>query len=220
MISAVFFDLDGTLLDRTNSLLAFLAEQHAGFFGRLGSADLEKWQSRFLALDQNGRVHKSLVYKALLSEFGGDAEAGGELLEDYRQRCCEHARSFPGMALTLSALRDRGLKLGIVTNGETDFQMRNIRALGLEALVDAVLISGAEGLRKPDAALFQRAAERLNTKPEHCLLVGDNPEADILGAFGAGMRTAWFNAGAFWPKALARNPGAGISKLAETLALV
>ena len=219
MIKAALFDLDGTLLDRAGSLLSFLTGQHARFADRLGSADMETWRSRFLALDQNGHVHKSIVYPALLSEFGGEAGAGGELLADYRQRSCEHARGFPGMAQTLSALRERGLELGIATNGKTEFQMRNVRALGLDALVDAILISQAEGLRKPDAALFHRAAERLKTKPEHCLFVGDNPEADILGAHGAGMRTAWFNVGAAWPAALSPNPGAEIAELSKALAL-
>ncbi len=220
MIKAVLFDLDGTLLDRASSLEPFLAEQRKRFAHRLGAADVETWRSRFLALDQGGHVHKSIVYPALLAEFGGDADAAADLLEDYRQRCCEHACGFPGMARTLAALRGRGLKLGIVSNGETDFQMRNIKALGLEGMVDAILISEAEGLRKPDAAIFFRAAERVGARPEECLFVGDNPEADILGAHGAGMKTAWFNTGAVWPEGMAVNPGAEIRELAQTLALV
>ena len=220
MTAAVLFDLDQTLLDRTVSLDGFLDQQYSRFSKRIGAPGLEAWRSRFVSLDQNGHVHKALVYKALLADFGGDAHAAADLLADYRQRSCEHARGFPGMAQTLAALRGRGLKLGIVSNGETDFQMRNIKALGLEGMVDAILISEAEGLRKPDAAIFFRAAERVGATPEECLFVGDNPEADILGAYGAGMKTAWFNAGAVWPEGLAVNPGAEIKELAQTLALV
>jgi putative hydrolase of the HAD superfamily len=220
MIKAVLFDLDGTLLDRANSLSAFLVDQHACFSHRLGAAGLEPWRSRFLALDQDGHVHKSIVYKAILSEFGGEAAADADLLDDYRQHCCEHARGFPGITHTLAALREKGLKLGIVSNGETAFQMRNINAVGLETLVDVILVSEAEGLRKPDAALFQRAADRLVVKVEECLFVGDNPDADILGAHAAGMRTAWFTVGEIWPEALGPNPGHQIRELAQVLALV
>ena len=200
--------------------MAFLPAQRARFADRLGTASVDAWRTRFLALDQNGHAHKSIVYPAILREFGGDPQAAAVLLEDYRQRSCEHARGFPGMSRTLEALRGKGFKLGIVSNGETDFQMRNIGALGLEALVDAVLISEAEGLRKPDKALFHRAAQHLGARPDQCLFVGDNPEADILGAHAAGMRTAWFNVGAVWPGALAPNPGVEIRHLAQTIKLI
>ena len=86
--------------------------------------------------------------------------------------------------------------------------------------MDAILISEAEGLRKPDAAIFCRAAERVGARPGECLFVGDNPEADIFGAHAAGMKTAWFNPGAVWPEGLAVNPGAEIRELARTLTLV
>lgn len=147
-ISAVLFDLDETLLDRTTSLISFLADQHSRFADRLGCAPFEVWRDRFLALDTRGRSHKAIVYPALLDEFGGDPMAAGELLDDYRRCCSQHARSFPGMAEVLGVLRFRGLRLGIVTNGETTFQMRHIEALGLAALVDTVLISETDTNRR------------------------------------------------------------------------
>jgi putative hydrolase of the HAD superfamily len=220
MISAVLFDLDETLLDRTTSLVAFLADQYRRFAGRLGRVSFDAWRDRFLVLDARGHIGKSVVYPVLLEEFGGDLAATDALLVDYRERCCEHARGFPGMAATLSALRSRGLKLGIVTNGETEFQARHIDVLGLAARVDAVLISEAEGLRKPDRALFLRAADRLDVRVAECLFVGDNPAVDILGADAAGMPTAWFRNGAAWPHDLAHLPGPAIDSLDQILGLV
>ena len=92
MLRAVLFDLDETLLARTASLAFFLADQHARFQGRLGEAPFEAWRDRFLALDARGHVHKSVVYPAILAEFGGDEGAAGALLDDYRKRCRLHAR--------------------------------------------------------------------------------------------------------------------------------
>lgn len=219
-ISAVHLDLDGTLLDRTTSLVAFRADQHGRFADRLGEPAFDLWRDRFQALDAHGSVRKSVVYPALLSEFGGDPTAADILVDDYRERCCEHARGFAGMVATLAALRSHGLRLGIVTNDETVFQTRHIAALGLRVLVDAVLISDTEGLRKPDAAIFLRAANRLNAEAAECLFVGDNPAVDVLGAHAAGMRTAWFRRGAAWPNNLPPMPGSAIDTLPQVLGLV
>jgi putative hydrolase of the HAD superfamily len=217
MIRAVLFDLDETLLDRTGSLVSFLADQHARYGECLGHAPLPAWRARFLALDEGGHVHKSIVYPAILKEFGGDPGMADTLLADYRETCCRHARPFDGAAALLGALRAQGLKLGLVTNGETDFQMRHVRALGLDGLMDTVLVSQAEGLRKPDPDIFRRAADRLGVAVPDCLFVGDNPQADILGAHRAGMKTVWFCGAQTWPVGLEPNPGAAITRLADLI---
>jgi len=220
MISAILFDLDETLLDRTHSLVAFLADQHQRFADRLGAVSFETWRDKFLLFDERGHVHKSVVYPAILAAFEGDPTAAGDMLMDYRENCCRFAKPFPGMAETLAALRTRGMATGVVTNGEEAFQSRRIAALKLREKVDTILISEVEGLRKPDKAIFFRAASRLKVDPEQCLFVGDNPAADILGAHAAGMATAWFRCGMAWPPDLQAPPGAVIDTLPEVLNLI
>jgi len=220
MIAAVLFDLDDTLLDRTSSLRSFLEDQYLRFSDRLGSTSSKQWQDRFLELDQRGHVSKSVVYPQILNEFDGDSSAAAPLFADYDARCCEHAREFPRMTDTLKQLSGNGLRLGIVTNGWTGFQTRHITALGLHKLVDTYLISEAEKLRKPDAEIFVRAAERVGVPPSSCLFVGDNPVADILGAHGAGMQTAWIRRGFEWPAEAAPNPGVTLGDLSDVSDLV
>jgi putative hydrolase of the HAD superfamily len=220
MIDAVLFDLDETLLDRTSSLRSFLDDQFERFSGSLGSVSLDEWRDTFLALDQRGHVHKTLVYPAILREFGGDASAGNDLFADYSSHCAAFATPFEGMDKTLAAIRALGLPIGIVTNGETDFQTKHIEALRLQSLVDAILISQREGLRKPDAALFHRAVNRLLVSANRCLFVGDNPVEDILGAAATGMQTAWFRGSMDWPVDQPPNPGATIDRLEAILDLL
>jgi putative hydrolase of the HAD superfamily len=218
MPDAVLFDLDETLLDRTTSLRAFLGDQFKRFAAELGAVEQNEWEARFLALDARGSVHKSKVYPMLLAEFGGEPTAATPLFKDYAFNCCKHARPFDGMAEVLSALRERGKRLGVVTNGESVFQRRHIKALALAGVVDAVLVSDEEAVRKPDAELFLRAASRLGVEPAACLFVGDNPSADVLGAAAAGMETLWFRCGQEWPPGLPGNPGGAIDTLVEVLA--
>ena len=181
---------------------------------------MSSWRDKFLTLDERGRTHKSLVYPAILSTFGGDVTAADALLADYRERCCEYAQAFPAMPETLASIRADGLAIGLVTNGEAEFQWRHIEALALREMVDTVLISETEGLRKPNKVIFLRAAERLNVRPEQCLFVGDNPIADILGAHAAGMQTAWFRSGMVWPNDIAAPPGAVVDTLPEVLEVI
>src|SRR5215831_4520312 len=140
MISAVIFDLDETILDRRTSLTAFLADQHSEFFAGLAHPSLTLWIDRFLARDADGRVHKSLVYPALLSEFGCDPGLADELLRYYNERCCRYAQPTLGAVETVEALRNARFQLAIVTNGETEFQMRHLDSLGLTRSFNAILI--------------------------------------------------------------------------------
>jgi putative hydrolase of the HAD superfamily len=220
VIRAILFDLDETLFDRTNSVAAFVSDQDTRFAGRLGESDAQQWCARFLVHDARGSVAKSVVYTRLLEEFGGAPGLVEDLVQDYRASRALYARSVGGMAETLESLCFSGLQLGIITNGETEFQSRTIEALGLTAWIDTVLISEQEGLRKPDRALFERAAARLGVAPSECIFVGDNPVADILGAAASGMRTTWFSPDATWPSHLPAMPGVVIKAFPEVVAIV
>ena len=99
---------------------------------------------------------------------------------------------FPETEETLAGLA-RQVKLGIVTNGSADTHRRKLRRLGFEELFDCCVIAGEFGAGKPDPAIFLHAAELLGVRPEECLVVGDNAEADVVGAKAAGMQAVWFN---------------------------
>ena len=212
---AVLFDLDGTLHDRAATLAAFLPDQARRFAGRLGDVTPAAWVAQFLALDDRGRTPKEEVYPALLAAFGGEQDLARALVDDYYRTSPTLARPMPAMAVTLTAARGAGLRLAIVSNGRAGLQDSVIATLELEAMVDAVLVSERESVRKPAAELFLRAACRLGVAPAACLFVGDDPVADILGASGAGMAAAWLSGGAPWPGGLPSCPGAAIASLAD-----
>jgi len=93
---------------------------------------------------------------------------------------------YPDTEPTLRALRERGVKVGVVSNVPRD--LRPIFAAhGLADLVDAFTHSFEVGAEKPDPAIFLRACEALGTKPADTLMVGDHPVADA-GAVRAGLR--------------------------------
>ena len=100
----------------------------------------------------------------------------------------------------LEVLRERGLKLALVTNGfdPPELARAELERLGVLQRVDAVVFPVEAGARKPEPAIFRRALELLGgVEPERALMVGDRLVEDIGGAAALGMRTCqamWFNA--------------------------
>ncbi|KZL18699.1 Pyrimidine 5'-nucleotidase YjjG [Pseudovibrio axinellae] len=199
MYKAIIFDLDETLLDRTSSLRDFFCAQ-AQRLELSYSCGVEQAQERFLELDQRGRVLKVDVYRQLLKELLPNSPFSENVLaEDCERNFWRHAKAFDGFDRLFATISKLNAKTGLITNGRTHIQLRSLLALDLDLLVDAYLICQAEGLRKPDIAIFQRAANQLGVEAQDCLFVGDNPKADILGAQSAGMKAAWFDNGALPP---------------------
>ncbi len=101
----------------------------------------------------------------------------------------------PGLHPTLEALRAEGYRLGLVSNAGDESNVRRLlAAAGLEGVFNPQLVSAAEGVRKPDASLFQRVLAAWDLPPEAVVMVGDTLSEDILGAKRAGLRSIWFTA--------------------------
>jgi putative hydrolase of the HAD superfamily len=97
----------------------------------------------------------------------------------------ESWEAFPDTIPTLQALRDRGLRLGIVS--DTGFDLRPaMDLLGLSPFLNTVVMSFEYGVCKPAATVFLTACDQLRVDPERTLMVGDNPLTDS-GAVAAGM---------------------------------
>jgi len=188
---AILFDLDGTLFDRDATVQRVLAWQVAAFRAELPSGRAPEFIARVTALDAHGHHDKRDVYERIARQFGLDEGCCDRLIETFWQQYHALALAMPDAVPVLEALRSRGFRTGIVTNGTSAVQDGTIDALGLRPRVDAVLVSEREGLRKPDAALFQRAVARLACRAQECWFVGDHPTVDVDGARGAGLRAVW-----------------------------
>ncbi|KAB2442212.1 HAD family hydrolase [Bacillus luti] len=197
MIHAVLFDLDGTLLDRRQSLERFIHDQYNRFSLHFMNIEQSEYCSRFLELDNNGYTWKDKVYATLIGEYNITTLTPEQLLHDYITNFQYHCIPFPNMHQLLQQLTQQNIKIGIITNGFTNFQMSNLRALNLHTYTNTILISEAEGMKKPHPDIFKRALQKLGVKAEECLYVGDHPENDVLGSEQVGMFGVW-KKDSFW----------------------
>jgi putative hydrolase of the HAD superfamily len=94
---------------------------------------------------------------------------------------------YPDAAPALGRLRQLGIRTAVVSNW--DVSLPGVLAdVGLGGLVDGVVVSAAEGVKKPDPAIVEAALERLRCPARAALMVGDSPETDVAAARAAGVR--------------------------------
>lgn len=191
MIRAVFFDLDGTLYDRDAAILEMIEEQFDVFREELGGIARSRFIERVVDLDARGHNRTPQLHHILATEFQLETEVADRLEAYFRAHYPDRCRVTPDTLETLTALRARNLKLGIITNGPTAWQSRKLESMGIAPLFDTILISETEGVQKPDSRIFARALERCGVLASESVFVGDHPVADIAGAKQAGLLPVW-----------------------------
>lgn len=99
-----------------------------------------------------------------------------------------------GAVNLLNALKGR-VKIGIITNGFTALQQTRLERTGFLEYFDLLVISEQVGYAKPHPAIFDYALEKMgNPSRQRVMMVGDNPDSDILGGINSGLATCWLNA--------------------------
>ena len=101
----------------------------------------------------------------------------------------------------LKELKNRGLKVGIITNTFND-ERDMIRSSILMPYIDEALISYEQGLCKPDPALYEKMTRLLHVEPDECLFVGDGGSRELYAARDCGMHAlqcTWFHDRAYEP---------------------
>jgi putative hydrolase of the HAD superfamily len=107
---------------------------------------------------------------------------------------------------TLIALKQKGIKVGIITNTtiSTEKDVRKtLRQLGLESYIDFIVTSVDAGYEKPDERIFSIALRTAGVKASDAVMVGDRVSKDIVGGNRIGMKTILFKWNQHYPEIVA-----------------
>jgi putative hydrolase of the HAD superfamily len=198
-IRAVLFDLDGTLLDRRSTFrrhIELMIGRHPKMFG---CGVNETLVNELLELDRNGFADRREFYSSVERHLGLAAGSGSILHRTFEEYFPESCVPMSRVTDTLDSLRERGVKVGLITNGRALMQNRKVDGLGIRPHLDSVVISDDLGVRKPDRRIFAAALEGLAVAASSAAYVGDNPEADVFGAKRSGMFAVW-RRDQWWPE--------------------
>lgn len=180
MIKAVVFDLDDTLYPEYDYVLSGLTaagERAQKAYGIVGA------KSELTELFASAR---DKVFDRFAQNHGLDRSCVTDLVEVYRAHTPD-IKLTAEVKQTLNELHSRGYKLGIITDGRTNGQRAKITALGLNELVDEIIITDELGgeYRKPNPKAFEVMSSRLGVELSEILYVGDNPQKDFaIGKHG------------------------------------
>lgn len=207
-VDALFFDLDGTLLDGSSNRAALLrtcaalaAAQPGLDPGRLWEANSTIWRAYWREVENewmlgalDGAAVSLEAWRRTLHACGYADDALARLARDlHRQYADETMRLFDDVPGLLAALAAARLPLALITNGASDTQRNALRVVGLERHFGAVVVSGEAGAAKPDAVVFGLALDKLGVQPERVWHIGDNLLTDVAGAKAAGITAVWLN---------------------------
>jgi putative hydrolase of the HAD superfamily len=183
--TAVVFDLWGTLIPFPHAVWDTVQARIASALG----ADLERFRSAWDADYTNravGDIDSSLRRVCQQAGVTVDDARIGRALGMRRAALADMFVPRPDAAPTLRRLRAQGYRAGLVTNCTSEVPQL-WKAGPLSGLVDATVFSCAEGLRKPDLAIYELAASRLGADTDECIFVGDGADTELDGASAAGM---------------------------------
>jgi putative hydrolase of the HAD superfamily len=197
-LAAVGFDLDFTLWDQDAFARSFFASVAGELGRRLGLGRHQVEAACAAALERLTLAHPRLFDQVLHQLGAWDPRLVDELVLRYR-RHRPPAQPYPGAVATLAWLREAGLRLFLVTDGQPGSQRHKVTALGLGHWFDVRVFTGElpPGQQKPSPDPFRIACAHLALAPEHCLYVGDNPGCDFRGPRSLGMGTLGVRTGPF-----------------------
>lgn len=181
-VNAVIFDLDDTLYSEKQ----YVRSGYKAVAKLLGD---EALADKLWIYFENGKP----AIDELLNELGcmGRKE---KCLEAYREQIPE-ITLYDGVSELIQKLKSEGIKVGIITDGRVSGQKRKLQALGLDKLIDDIIITdelGGTQFRKPCDIAFRIMQHRWSIPFEQIVYVGDNAEKDFQAPKQLGMRTLYF----------------------------
>jgi putative hydrolase of the HAD superfamily/5'-nucleotidase len=192
----ILFDADETLF----SFDAFAGLHH--MFQKFGIEFSEQDYHEYQALNkalwieyQNGTIAAQQLQHQRFDAWAGKLGCSAQSLNSaFMTAMADICQPLEGAVSLLASLKGK-TKLGIITNGFTELQEVRLERTGLSNHFDLVVISEEVGVAKPHPGIFSHALAIMgNPDPAQVLMVGDNPDTDILGGLNAGFDTCWLNA--------------------------
>ena len=201
----IFFDLDHTLWDfekNANETLhtlferhnfaqfgTFTVEQFVGVYSDINHALWRMYQSNKISQQQLREVR----FVRTLTKLGvPEDQVPATISAEFTDILPQKTAVFPYTHEVLDYLKPN-YRLHLITNGFNDIQSLKLASSNLAHYFEEVITSEHSGHLKPDPRMFRHALERTGATAAESLMIGDNLECDVLGAYNSGIDQVYFN---------------------------
>lgn len=201
MKRVVLFDLDDTLYRELDFVYGGFKEVCCYLSNKHNKNDEELYKYAIEVLNKEGR---GKIFNAICERYNVEEDID-ELIERYREAKPE-IRLYDDAEYILKYLKlnlekddshelidnvELPCNIGIITDGKASVQWNKIKLLGLETMVDKIIVTDDYGLEfwKPNEFAYIEMLKYFNCKKEECIYVGDNPNKDFIGARKVGIKT-------------------------------
>lgn len=202
-IEVVLFDLDGTLIDTVELILASMRHATTEILGETIPDDVLMHNVGVPLRVQMEEFAPGMVDELLLAYRAHNAEVHDTLVSEY-----------PGTEEALKGIASRGYRMGVVTSKSVPVARRGLDRYGLGGYFETLVGYEDTEVHKPEAAPLLLAAERMGVSMDRCCYVGDSPH-DINAGKAAGATTVAALWGPFRERVTDAGPDYAIEQLAQ-----
>ncbi len=185
-IKAVIFDLDNTLVDFVEAKV----KACRAVVKRIGCGDANELLQYFLRRRHGFESHENIA-DYLRDKGVYSDELYKECCRIYEKVKLESIRLYPGIKNVLSSLKQRGIKLAVVTDAENGHAISRLQKADLLKYFDVVVSADMTGKRKPEPDSLLLALKKLGVKAEEAAIIGDSLHRDIEAGKRLGMLTVY-----------------------------
>ncbi len=232
-MKALLLDLDDTLLDYSGGVdqsweaaAVACATPDVDASKLVGAiAETRRWFWDDPERHRRERVNMLAAWEHIvefaLERLGAEADGlASAIARDYAARRRAVMRLFPDTLESLERLRQDGIPLGLVTNGDASQQRDKIERYGLARFFAAILIEGEFGTGKPDETVYRHVLSALGAEPDEAWMAGDHLEFDVEAPQRLGLRGVWVDRpGRGLPAGSAVRPDRIVRSLTELIAV-
>ncbi|MEQ8587452.1 MAG: HAD family hydrolase [Thalassobaculaceae bacterium] len=233
--TAILFDLDDTLISAhlhpRKAWSKALETLDGGLPGTTATEDAAaaihsaaRWYWSDPERHRVGRLDILTARKTILGKaFDGmgwseDADLIDRLGRHFTEQRRRDTKLFPDAVETLEGLSQRGVKLGLITNGNAVEQRAKVDRFDLARHFEHVQIEGEVGVGKPEERAYALALEKLGTRVEETWIIGDNLDWEVIVPQRLGFYSIWRDPiGKGLPEGTSAKPDRIVTRLADLL---